>query len=1290
MKNNVLFLSLFVFTLIFHSSLAPEAAAQGAQVLTNINQIERLAPDEAARKIQVRMRGITTFYVQSWGGFFLQDATGGTWARLDAHPDGLRPGMEVEVSGVTDAGAYQPIIADAEVEILGMKGLPEPEPVDMEYIMTGAPDGNWVSVTSIVRRVDFGGEVTRMMIGDSAGVVDVNIAGEPAQALKDIPLIGARMELHGACGANADSNRNFQGMTISVPSPEHIRILDNGYNDPFNAPVFSLQNLRTLLGREYHNRLVQVRGHVSFYWPGTAVVITNGQYSLQADIREYEDADVKKGDMISVAGFLSSNKEPTELEDACVKTLSVSDTRSVEDGIETNEQAPALTRIFDIINLPKEKAALGRPVKVTAVVTYFDIDHYRLVVQDGTAGAFVWPNKRDLGLHVGDLVEVTGETAPGAFVNVIDNASVARIGSGDIPPPRVLTPTELTGGRADSQWVELHGVVNSINSSEEGAVLNVVAPTGEFMVTLNSEKDGADLRGRLVDAAISVRGVCASIWENGRLTGFQMLCPSTNFVNILEPPPEDPFALEMRPVNRILQFVSPSGMRHRVHIRGTLLHQDDDRIFLKGETGNICVLTDQTNRVESGTILDVVGFPMISRAGTCLTHAIFKSAGLKQAVSPERIEVEKILEDGVPIKLVSIEAFLVEKIQQAGSPVMIMQSGGNYFTVNAASPGLADVFDRIKPGSVLGLAGVCVPEFKGIGGARTFSLHLQGPDAVEVLREPSWWTLGRILALLSTMGLVLVAAITWVLLLRHKVREQTQRIREHLENEASIEERYRQLFKQAVDPVCILDSNAVFISLNNSAQRLLGYTGNELAGTSCFEVVDEKDIEKAATIHKRIINGENMPTFTINIRTRDKQLKTVEVNAKLLTHSGNPPMVQLIARDITERLISEERVRESEKSLARSQRIGKVGSWEMDVHTGKVRLSREAARIFNFDPYNEEADREFMKNRVHPDDRERVSRAVQDALNGAGNLNIDHRTLNPDGSERFVHAQAEVEFDSANRPKKLICTLHDISERKNLEARLREAQKLEAIGQLAGGIAHDFNNIITITQGYVDLLLADSNIPESANEALEEIRISVKRMCSLTNQILAFSRKQMMQPILQDINTLIRNMHGRLRPLVGVRHKLSLMLEPDLPSVLSDPELVEQVLFNLAKNAVDAMPDGGVLKIETSSISIDSQSLEKHSERYIGDFVRITVTDTGLGIDAEIMERLFEPFFTTKDVGKGRGLGLSMAYGVVKQHRGWMEVESSVGCGAAFKIFLPIADTRQRRSHGAAAEFVEV
>ena len=311
---------------------------------------------------------------------------------------------------------------------------------------------------------------------------------------------------------------------------------------------------------------------------------------------------------------------------------------------------------------------------------------------------------------------------------------------------------------------------------------------------------------------------------------------------------------------------------------------------------------------------------------------------------------------------------------------------------------------------------------------------------------------------------------------------------------------------------------------------------------------------------------------------------------------------------------------------------------------------------------------------VHPEDRSRLESRLKSATEEESPKPAVWRCRGRDGSWRWLETHTSiVHREGPDGARRLLCTSRDVTDRKNLEEQLRQAHRMEAIGRLAGGVAHDFNNLLTVILGYASHL--EQELPTEDPIAIQaaEIRGAAERASRLTQQLLAFSRQQVLQPRVVDLNESVRNLATMLQRLIGSHVRLELQAQDDLWSVLVDPGQIEQVIMNLVVNARDAMPRGGAITIRTFTERLDTPRWQQGVPIPAGDWVAIEVVDTGEGMPAAIVSRIFEPFFTTKALGQGTGLGLSMVYGIVKQSGGFIFCDSTPGQGTTMRVFLPRA-----------------
>ena len=404
---------------------------------------------------------------------------------------------------------------------------------------------------------------------------------------------------------------------------------------------------------------------------------------------------------------------------------------------------------------------------------------------------------------------------------------------------------------------------------------------------------------------------------------------------------------------------------------------------------------------------------------------------------------------------------------------------------------------------------------------------------------------------------------------------------------------------------------------------------------------------------------------------------------------GAPQGVLGLSRDITDRKAAEQATRESEARFRATFEQAAVGIAHVSTDGRFVRFNQKLCDIVGYT--RDELAALTFQDITHEQDLEADLAYVQRMLEGSiQTYSMEKRYLHKGGGVVWINLTVSLIKKPDGTPDWFVSVIEDISTRKNaeeqrhrLEEQLHSSQKLEAVGRLAGGVAHDFNNLLSVVLANAEFALDAVRRGDPLFRDLTEIRAAAERAASLTRQLLAFSRRQILEPEVLTLNHVVSGIEGMLKRLIGEDVEVSLELERELGNVIADPGQIEQVIMNLAVNARDAMPKGGTLKILTANREIDERSAARHEPVRPGSYVMLAVTDSGAGMDAATRERIFEPFFTTKEKGKGTGLGLSMVHGIVNQSGGTISVHSEPGRGSSFHVYLPrvdapVADGRRR------------
>jgi hypothetical protein len=570
----------------------------------------------------------------------------------------------------------------------------------------------------------------------------------------------------------------------------------------------------------------------------------------------------------------------------------------------------------------------------------------------------------------------------------------------------------------------------------------------------------------------------------------------------------------------------------------------------------------------------------------------------------------------------------------------------------------------------------------GLGSALVALLYL-GWLLTDAGRAAQFQPLNRTVLTVGGVGLPLALLAGWVL---HRILQRERAVdwdqaaatayqAGEAESQAESDRRFRVLVEQVRDyAIFMIDAEGRHTTWNEGVQRLLGYDEREFLGQHgviLFTPEDRERGEPERELRTAAQEGRASDDRWL-VRKDGTRFWATGITARVNDHAGRLIGFSKVFRDLTDEKEIQDRLRDSEERLRVALHAARMGIWRWHLPSNTQRVDRSMARLLGLGDGEVVESYEHFREHIHPDDRERVDAAFLQASRDSGDMHVEFRVVWPDGTLRWLSDHGEVVRDASGTPEYLTGAAVDVTERKLAEERLIQAQRMDAVGHLAGGVAHEINNMMQVVLGFSAILLDTLKGDSQANE-VRQIHRAASRAATITGQLLAFSRRQQLRPEVLDLNELIRGTEHMFHRVLGQDKVFVLDLGEDLRHVRADRGQLEQVLLNLTLNARDAMPMGGTFTISTRNVSLPTRNAASPPEDELpsGNYVRLSVSDTGQGMDAATRARIFEPFFTTKPVGQGSGLGLATVFGIVRQTGGTVRLRSNPGEGATFSIYLP-------------------
>ncbi len=497
------------------------------------------------------------------------------------------------------------------------------------------------------------------------------------------------------------------------------------------------------------------------------------------------------------------------------------------------------------------------------------------------------------------------------------------------------------------------------------------------------------------------------------------------------------------------------------------------------------------------------------------------------------------------------------------------------------------------------------------------------------------------------------------------------------------EARFRAIADYSYDWENWVSPTGELIWTNSAVERITGYTRQEYLElrSRLKRVIYDEDWEQAsASFESALAYRLSDNDRPLRIRHKDGSIRWVSLSYQpSYADNGDYLGLRSSIRDITDRKQAEDALALSEALLAKAEDVAHAGSFDWDLRTNTIKWSLGMHRVLGLSPETSRDDPDLPFRLIHPDDSEWML-AIKKSLFGGATIpaELECRIVCEDGAVRRILLRNEISRDESGAALRVIGTILDVTERRDLEERLRQSEKLDAIGQLAGGIAHDFNNVLGSILGYADLLVGQTTEGTSQRRFAETIALSAHRAADLTSQLLRFGRKSayVLAPV--DLHNTVAEVVGLLEHFMDRKIVIELALKADRATVCGDVSQLTNVFLNLALNARDAMPNGGMLRFGSEIVECDeARCRELSPEMVVGQYVAVSVSDTGEGMNQATMQRIFEPFFTTKPAGKGLGMGLASVYDTLRLHAGAITVSSEVNCGATFTVFLPLSESRE-------------
>jgi PAS domain S-box-containing protein len=892
--------------------------------IVTLHQLIGLTPEQAAAGLPVRVRGIVVCYDAGWHQLYLNDQRESLYFNADDFAVQPKKGDLVEITGKARGTNA---LENPKLVIVGQTALPAALPLELSEL--GRAHGEWVEVRGRV----LSGESSRgrlaLLLNEKGQNCLVYLLGAPAT--NDFKQwLNCRVQVRGINASRMIGDRLESGLLFS-PGPDEIKVLGQAGAKPSQIPVVSIGSLFNRELGSWTNQWVHINGLVVSYREGQSITVKDPTGVIRA--RVIQLTEIRGDERVDLWGFLEAGPDETFLNNSYFEVArppsQILDAASAPAPLSRVARLPSvLTQVSDILKLRPEEADQQLDVRLRGVITYADPAWRNGFLQNRGDAIYVDLDPAQKNVQSGQWVELTGHTSPGGFAPEVLSAKIEVLGVTNLPTPAHVDLEDLANGHFDSHWVEMEGLVRRVDEMSGHVSLSLMTPKGRFKAILPGFEDKPSPTN-LIDALVSVQGACTSqLNVRGQLSGITLRVPSLDQIKILEAAPADPFAIATTPIDAVATFDPDRFAGRRLKIQGVVtLRMPGQGFIVQDASGGMRVLTRQTNEMHVGDLVEAIGFPAIGDFFPYLEEAAFRTLGTGPMPAPKPVTAEQILLHGTnDAQIVTLDAQLLQSVQRSANPQLVLQDGPIIFTAQLEPQARRQEVPVLESGSRLRLTGICSIQGGEGHEPQAFRLLLRDPRDAQLLESPSYWTARRAFMLAGGLMLAVSAALGWVALLRRQVRNQTKLIRQKLEDEAALEERYRELFENATDMLYTHDRDGRITSVNQTGERLLQRARGEVLGRNILDFVAEEQRASARQWLQRLLKGVAMPNVEWDIVAASGERVKLEISARLMARDGHELEIEGIARDITERKRLEREILEI--SNREQRRIGH------DLHDG--------------------------------------------------------------------------------------------------------------------------------------------------------------------------------------------------------------------------------------------------------------------------------------------------------------------------------------------------------------------